>query len=363
MATTSKIAASEGSGKNIGTYSINEDTLIKEIQRVVLNDSNGAEKVGQQTSANSIPAVLSIAQEVILNTIATNTGAQSLDTLFSGGINALNGTVAINTQGAYTVSALILGTWVGTLIAEGLMADGATWVQLPMYVVQTSLPYPQILSATTNSSVLITGGGYTSIRLRASLWTSGTVNISLNASLAQQTVFNAQLGTWKVLSDSKQTYGAGIVGLVMANTPTDVFTITGSATKTIRIKHISCDGIQTATGAVNVSLIKRSTANTAGTSTTLTDVPFDSTNSAATATIRAYTANPTLGTSVGIIHSEKVYVGTTAVIGDELKLDFTNLSNMQEIVLRGINEVLSLNFNGVTVTGNNMNMDITWTEE
>lgn len=40
---TSKISVSEGTGKNLATYSKLEDAVTKEMQRVVLNDSNGNE--------------------------------------------------------------------------------------------------------------------------------------------------------------------------------------------------------------------------------------------------------------------------------------------------------------------------------
>lgn len=40
---TSKIAVSEGSGKNIGTHSISEDGVTKELQRVVPSNSGGSE--------------------------------------------------------------------------------------------------------------------------------------------------------------------------------------------------------------------------------------------------------------------------------------------------------------------------------
>jgi hypothetical protein len=94
------------------------------------------------TEYNTAGVELSTIQNAILNTIATNTGTQSTDTLVTGTISALNGVVTVNGQGAYTITALITGTWVGTLIAEGLMADGVTWTQLPMYIINTTtLPY------------------------------------------------------------------------------------------------------------------------------------------------------------------------------------------------------------------------------
>jgi hypothetical protein len=136
--------------------------------------------------------------QAILTTIATNTGTALTDTLQTGTITALNGTVAVNAQGAYTISVLVTGTWVATLIAEGLMADGSTWQQIPMYIVTAALPYSSTFTTTTNGSFIITSGGYTSIRIRASAFTSGTAAVALDASIAQQTNFSAQLGAWSV---------------------------------------------------------------------------------------------------------------------------------------------------------------------
>jgi hypothetical protein len=335
----------------------------------LLTDSSG---VTQPISASSLPLPTGAStlteqqsQTTILNTIATNTGAQSVDTLTTGTITALNGTIAINAQGAYTISALITGTWVATLVAEGLMANGTTWQQLPMYVVQTTLPYPATFTATTNASILITGGGYTQVRIRSSAFTSGTVSVALNASLAQQTIFSSQLGNWAVTSTNatNPTYSTGIIGLNVAGAATDIFTITGSATKTIKIKHLSIDGTQTTASNLNVQLVKRSTANTGGTSTTLTVASYDSTNAAATAVVRSYTANPTVGTLVGIIHAEKLFTPTTTTVGDELSFPSKASENAQDITLRGTSEVLAINLNGATVGGSSFNIDITWTEE
>ena len=313
---------------------------------------------GAATAANQASEI------TILNTIATNTGAQATDTLATGTITALSGAVAVNAQGAYTVSALVTGTWVATLVAEGLMADGTTWQQIPIYTVATTLPYIASLSTAANGSYVVTGGGYTQIRIRASAFTSGTVNVALNASLAQQTIFSAQLGDYFVRPKAIATYGAAVTALNAANTATDIFTIGGSATKTIKIKHISMDGTATTGAVANILLIKRSSANTGGTSTVATNVPYDSSDAAATATIRSYTANPTaVGTAVGTIHSEKMFISTATAVPDELKFDYTGIQAMKEITLRGATEFLCINLNGVTFAGNSFNIDVTWTEE
>lgn len=160
------------------------------------------------------------------------------------------------------------------------------------------------------------------------------------------------------------TYSAGFVGLVPPASATDIFTITGSATKTVRIKFIQMSASTTSGSGVafNLSIVKRSTANSGGTSTTATAVPHDSTSAAGTAVVRGYTANPTVGTLVGVVRAtrtEAVTAGTSRQIGE---YTFSN-KNDQSIVLRGTSEVLAVNLNGASVTGPVVGCSIEWTEE
>lgn len=160
----------------------------------------------------------------------------------------------------------------------------------------------------------------------------------------------------------RTTYSAAVASLVPATTPTDVFTITGSATKTVRILRIAISGTQTAAAQRDILFIKRSTANTAGTSAAATRVPHDSANAAATATVLSYTANPTLGTTVGTVRSRKLLIPTAATVGEEMVIDF-GTRNGQGLVLRGIAEVLAVNLNSVTSAGNSFDITVEWTEE
>jgi hypothetical protein len=167
---------------------------------------------------------------------------------------------------------------------------------------------------------------------------------------------------------TKETYSASIVGLVPPTTPTDIFTITGSASKTIRITYIGIEATQNTVGYVNILLIKRSVANSGGTSTSPLPSPYDSNNAAATAIINAYTVNPTsLGATVGSpIRAAKVFISTTTggntAIEDILSWDFGNRPS-QSVVLRGTSQVLAINLNSTTIAGNNFNISIEWTEE
>ncbi len=204
---------------------------------------------------------------------------------------------------------------------------------------------------------------------RASAAKQDTGNASLASidgklnSLGQKT----QAGSVPIVVSSDPTYSAGVSSLNVANSATDVFTITGSASKVIRVKRIevfltvnvALGGSQT----IEVVLAKRSTANSGGTSTTPTVVPHDSTDSAGTAVVRAYTANPTLGSLVGAVRCAKitaVSVNTTAPVARQV-WDF-GLPNSKPIYLRGTSEVLAVNLNGNTLTSDDNAINIEWDE-
>lgn len=161
------------------------------------------------------------------------------------------------------------------------------------------------------------------------------------------------------------TYSASSAPFVAASTPTDVFTIFGSSTKIIRVKRIYIALTATASTIINVLLIKRSTANTGGTSTAITMVPHDSYDLAATASVLNYTANPSLGSTVGTIRSLKVLaslVATVTASDHNSELCFGNNGD-KSIVLRGTGQCLSINLNSVTIAGNSICAYVEWTEE
>lgn len=163
---------------------------------------------------------------------------------------------------------------------------------------------------------------------------------------------------------AKTTYSASAVGFVPPAAATDVFSITGSGTKTIRVTRLEIDGTTTSGSGIslNLQLVKRSTANSGGTSSSVTAASHDSANAAATATVLSYTANPTLGTLVGVVRTARfsfVTVGTDT-LGEDW--DFGTRPS-QAIVLRGTSQVLAVNFGGVTITGPVVDITVEWTEE
>lgn len=167
-----------------------------------------------------------------------------------------------------------------------------------------------------------------------------------------------------LIDGAKPTYSAAVISLSLAANATDFFTITGSASKTIRIQRISTD-FTGGGSVVRVQLVKRSTANSGGTSTTPTAVAHDSTNAAATSVVRAYTANPTLGTLVGAIRAEATNSPLLSGSNDNqvVHWDFGDNANEQQVILRGAGEVLALNFNSATLSGGVASAYVQWTEE
>jgi len=170
------------------------------------------------------------------------------------------------------------------------------------------------------------------------------------------------------VSGSKISYSSATVGLVTAASATDIFTITGSATKTIRVKHIRISGTVSSTTYVDVLLIKRSAANTSGTSTAVNAVPNDSSNPAASATVLSYTANPTLGAVVGTMKSAKLLMNQTVPnnaqsAGVQIPIEWTFGSRGQAITLRGTSQVLAINLNSTTLSGSSFDITIEWQEE
>lgn len=160
------------------------------------------------------------------------------------------------------------------------------------------------------------------------------------------------------------TYSAASI-FTSAATPTDVFTITGSATKTVKIRSISISAVNTGNTNILVVFAKRSTANSGGTSTTLTAVPHTSADAAATATTRSYTANPTLGSLVGNVGANYIFAPALASTNKSTPAEFIfNDSQSKPITLLGTSEVFSINLNGATIGGTTtLAIDIVWTEE
>lgn len=330
--------------------------------------------------------------------VALSTRTKPADT------QTISGTVTANAGTNLNTSALALNTTVAALqVAQGSatagesgsLVQGAVTTAAPTYTTAQTSPLSltttgalrvdnsantQPISGTVTANIGTTNGLALNSDLQAIILTPGANDIGQKGPVVLGAVtVNSPAYTTGTLnklslttsgalrvqqSPNITTYSAAMANVASAATATDIFTIFGSGTKTIKVHRIFISGTQTTAGEINFLLIKRSTANTAGTSAAATLVPNDSTNAAATATILSYTANPTLGTTVGSIRTAKLFapavgsVVSAAIFTETFGQDF-----VQPIVLRGTAQGLCVNLNSTTIAGGSFNFAIEWTEE
>lgn len=221
----------------------------------------------------------------------------------------------------------------------------------------------QNLSTGTRQTSIIAAGlyrlnvaGAAQVRFNLSAISTGQVDFTWSGGNGQQ--FGVTLPA------TRATYGAAIQGLATAASATDFLTITGATGVVTRVTYVECSGVAGTAGTASIVGLKRSTANSAGTSTTPTAVPVDAGSAAAGSTVRAYTANPTTGTLVGNVRAGKVGLPlATAGTGNVLRWTFGDRPSAQEIVLRAATEVFALNGAGATLAATAaLDCGIEWTE-
>jgi hypothetical protein len=172
-------------------------------------------------------------------------------------------------------------------------------------------------------------------------------------------------GVLAVSSDgAKATYHYFSAGNTPAATPTDVLTITGSATKTVRIKKIVLSGLATTAGQYVWLIVRRSSANTGGTSTAPTPLKHDVNDPAATATLTLYTVNPgAIGTQIGTVRGGRLFHNVTTAQNDRLVFDFSTNQD-KALILRGTSDIIAINGNSVALpAGATLDVEISWEED
>jgi hypothetical protein len=316
------------------------------------------------TTAGSLRVDGSGSTQPISGTVTANAGTGSF-TVAQATASNLNATVTgtitanIGTSGSLaldaSVNALVVSQGSTTSGQKGQLILGAVTTAAPTYTTAQTSP----LSLTTAGALRTDGSGTTQP-------VSGTVTANQGGTWTVQPGNTANTTPWltEPRSPTLATYSAAATNIAPAATPTDVFTIYGSASKTVKVQRILVTGTQTTAGLVTVVLAKRSTTNTGGTSTSTTAVPNDSNNAAATATCLSYTANPTsTGTLVGNVYSAKILINKPADTTSNIIDLIPSAMFGQPIVLRGTSQGLAVNFNSVTLTGGSVSCTIVWTEE
>lgn len=162
------------------------------------------------------------------------------------------------------------------------------------------------------------------------------------------------------------TYSYASVAYSPYATATDILLITGSATKTVRIKRIGVSGRATAAANIDVAVFKHIVANTGGSPSALTAVKHDTTiNPAATAVVATITAAPTIDTGKVLVRCQQSNLSAAGSGGAATPVEwhFGDV-NDQALVLRGINEEIAINLGGGAVPGGTvLNLFVETSEE
>jgi hypothetical protein len=175
----------------------------------------------------------------------------------------------------------------------------------------------------------------------------------------------------------KNTYSSAFFGLASASSATDVLCIAGSASKVVRLVDIKIGGSGTAI-TFPVTVVRRAVLDTGGTAATTTANPGITTqiasrdtgmspNTASTATLISYTANPTINDSAPVYIDSQALSLAAATASGSGQVDFNyglwNEDNIAPPTLRGTTQQICVNFNATTITSPLLTGVITWTEE
>ena len=161
-------------------------------------------------------------------------------------------------------------------------------------------------------------------------------------------------------STMKPTYSSTINGVTPAASATDVCALSGSATKTIKVRRIIVNGFTNGVAVAEpVTILRRSTIY-AGAGSSPVETAYDSSNSAATAVAEVWTANPTVGTLVGLLADISVLFPAGTALAPATVFEFGRLGS--PVVLRGVAQSVAVNLSGITIAGT-LGCTFEWTED
>ena len=346
---TSKISASEGTGKNLATHSFSEDAMTKELQRVVMSNSSGAEITSQSITVGG--------------TTFTNSAGNSSTAQLTAG-STFTGTI----ENVLTGKGLLVAVYCGN--SQPFTVNVLQYIDVAGTQLVGTSTFTRLAGASLNETVQL-NGNYAKITVTNN-GASTTTGLVIDTWFGDMPPFPVSLtnsGNFRVELPPKQTFKAStiipLVTAITANVP--FFNIIGSATKTVTVKKISINGhTLTAVAYTTINVEKLNTASSGGTSTTLVATPLDS-NNTATAVVKAYTVAPTKGNLVGTVSSQRVLSQATtaaaAGIPCDFEFKFADINDSSGLVLRGVTQEICLTYPVALATAGTCAIDIEWTED
>ena len=298
------------------------------------------------SSANPMPINLAASQGNVANT--SGTLAAAVNTAVTASVGTMgNGTIVVF-GGSFTNLPLIFEASV----------DGTNYFPIDV----TRVDGYQILT-----SITLTGAGvyaynylcpgYSNVRVRVSA--TGTVTTGPSVIITQGPFLYDPSPSVAPIDSPKATYVASVTGM-STTIASDVFRLSGSATKLVRVTAVE---VACTTGAATnsrIQLIKRTTANSGGTTSAATVGAYDAQDPTATAAATGYTVASTPGTSGPTVGNGPAF---TAAAGSFSYAKTWGARPSKALVLRGTAEGLAIN-NAVAVgTSGSWTITVEWTEE
>lgn len=180
-------------------------------------------------------------------------------------------------------------------------------------------------------------------------------------------------GSTTISPATTATYMSSDALFTPAASATDIWTMAGSSTKTVKVLQLSIAYTGNGAGAGTFFLLRRSSSNTGGTSSSTTPGKMDVNDGASTCTIKTYTANPSsLGTTAAQLACftmtpvAQTSSGIFAYTQANTDVQIFNYSIIgQPLILRGTSDILTLNCNGTSPTGGTVKVSVraVFTEE
>jgi len=168
------------------------------------------------------------------------------------------------------------------------------------------------------------------------------------------------------------TYTATSVALVPAASATDIFCISPGTSKNIAVRRVAIGGTAGTAITTRFLLYRRVSLDTGGTAATSlalpVAVPLYPSDPASTATLTAYTANPTVvDSSPSLMGAMTVDLPLTSAAGGAIHVErhwgsSVDMFNHGLILAKNTTQQLCINLNGVSVSSGVININMEWTE-
>lgn len=161
------------------------------------------------------------------------------------------------------------------------------------------------------------------------------------------------------------TFWAGIFNLATPIGATDIVCLENPNGANISLVGVAVYGVGAANGMINVSVLRRSSLNSGGTSTLVTPTPSDE-QGISKAVLRCYTVNPTtLGAINGVFRQLQWDITTNGSSADPsgaATLNFAAIIPPAGLpIIRSSGSAFCVSFNGAAVAAT-LSVDCVWTE-